>query len=100
MAHAQDVAGSEGTVSDVGRVDTIPPLTQFTSHMVGEVAQGIALMAGNVDDGLSGATGSKISLNDGITWETRALDTDGYLVIYLVFQRSGKWSIHLTNARH
>lgn len=76
LAHAQDVAGNDVTVSAVIQVDTIPPVVQFTSHTDGEVVQGNVSLTGSVEDGLSGPAGGEISLDNGITWQSVSVDTN------------------------
>ena len=76
LTRALDVAGNEVSVSAVVRVDTVPPVTQFTSHTDEEVVQGNVLLTGNVVDGLSGAAGAEISLDDGNTWKAATVDVN------------------------
>lgn len=76
LARALDVAGNEVIVSDVIRVDTIPPVAQFTSYTDGEVVRGNVLLMGNMQDGLSGPAGGEISLDDGNTWQAVTVDAD------------------------
>lgn len=61
--------------SKVVRVDTIPPIAQFTSHSNGELVQGEVRMAGSLDDEMSGPASGEISLDDGVTWQAASMDT-------------------------
>ncbi|MEP0805585.1 MAG: hypothetical protein HRF47_08855 [Chloroflexota bacterium] len=69
-AYPRDVAGNEVTVSETIRVDTVPPVAQFTSHVNGEVVQGDVLLGGTLQDITSGAIGGELSLDGGTTWQT------------------------------
>jgi hypothetical protein len=75
LAHAQDVAGNEGLESEVIYVDTVPPVSQFTSHSNGEVVQGSVLLTGSVEDMTSGTDGGELSLDGGNTWQTVSMGT-------------------------
>jgi hypothetical protein len=75
LAHAQDVAGNEGLVSEAIQVDTVPPVSQFTSHSNGEVVQGSVLLTGSLEDMTSGTDGGELSIDGGNTWQTVSMDT-------------------------
>ena len=68
-ARARDVAGNEALVTEVIYVDTVPPVSQFTSHSNGELVQGSVLLAGKVDDATSGTAGGELSVDGGTTWQ-------------------------------
>lgn len=68
-AHARDVAGNEELVTEVIRVDTVPPVSQFTSHSNGELVEGSVSLSGKLEDATSGAASGELSLNDGTTWQ-------------------------------
>ena len=70
VAHAQDIAGNEGLVSEAIHVDTVPPVSQFTSHSNGEVVQGRVLLTGSLEDMTSGTDGGELSIDGGTTWQT------------------------------
>ncbi|GER78870.1 conserved hypothetical protein [Candidatus Denitrolinea symbiosum] len=70
LAYARDVAGNELTLSEVIRVDTVPPVSQIKSHLNGEVVQGDVLLGGTLQDITSGAIGGELSLDGGTTWQT------------------------------
>ena len=73
--HARDVAGNEVVVSRVVRVDTMPPIAQITSHSNGEVVQGVAHVAGSLEDEISGPASGEISLDNGSTWQAMSMGT-------------------------
>jgi hypothetical protein len=75
LAHAQDVAGNEGLVSEAIHVDTIPPIAQITSHSNGEVVQGSVLLTGSLEDMTSGPDGGELSIDSGHTWQTVSMGT-------------------------
>lgn len=68
-ARARDVAGNEALVTEVIYVDTVPPVSQFTSHSNGELVQGSVSLSGKLEDATSGTAGGELSLNDGTTWQ-------------------------------
>ncbi|MEK6750658.1 MAG: Ig-like domain-containing protein [Chloroflexota bacterium] len=73
-ARARDVAGNEAMETDVIKVDTAPPVSQFTSHSDGELVQGNVLLAGILDDLTSGAAGGELSTDGGTTWQPVTMD--------------------------
>jgi len=75
LIHARDVAGNEVVASKVIRVDTIPPVTQITSHSNGEVVQGDVPVAGSLEDQMSGPASGEISLDHGVTWQAVSIGT-------------------------
>ncbi len=75
VAHAQDVAGNEGLESEAVHVDTVPPISQFTSHSNGEVVQGSVLLTGSLEDMTSGTDGGELSIDGGITWQAVSMGT-------------------------
>ena len=76
VAHAQDVAGNEGLESEAIHVDTVPPVSRFTSHSNGEVVQGSVLLTGSLEDMTSGTDGGELSIDGGITWQAVSMDTE------------------------
>lgn len=68
-ARARDVAGNEALVTEVMSVDTLPPVSQFSSHSNGELVQGDVILAGRLDDVMSGADEGELSLDGGMTWQ-------------------------------
>ncbi len=76
LAHAQDVAGNEGLESEAVHVDTVPPVSQFTSHSNGEVVQGSVLLTGSLEDMTSGTDGGELSIDGGTTWQAVSMDTE------------------------
>ena len=76
VAHAQDFAGNEGLESEAVHVDTVPPVSQFTSHSNGEVVQGSVLLTGNLEDSMSGTDGGELSIDGGNTWQAVSMDTE------------------------
>ena len=75
VAHAQDVAGNEGLESEAVQVDTIPPVSQFTSHSNGEVVKGSVLLTGSLEDMTSGTDGGELSIDGGNTWQAVSMET-------------------------
>ena len=75
VAHARDVAGNEAMANEVIHVDTVPPVSQFTSHSNGEVVQGSVLLTGSLEDTTSGPDGGELSIDGGITWQAVSLGT-------------------------
>ncbi len=67
-ARARDVAGNEALLTEVIHVDTVPPGSQFTSPLNGELVQGNVLLAGILEDVTSGPAGGELS-SDGATWQ-------------------------------
>jgi hypothetical protein len=74
LAYARDVAGNDLTLSEVIRVDTVPPVSQITSHLNGEVVQGDVPLAGTLQDLTSGAAGGELSQDGGTTWQSVSMD--------------------------
>jgi hypothetical protein len=74
QAHARDVAGNEVLQSRSVRIDTVPPILQFTSHSNGEIVQGDVLLTGRMKDATSGAAGGVLSIN-GSTWQAFSMGT-------------------------
>jgi Big-like domain-containing protein len=73
-AHVRDLAGNEALATEVIRVDTIPPVSQFISLLNGELVQGSVLVTGKMDDATSGVAGVELSI-EGTTWQAVAMDT-------------------------
>lgn len=67
-AHARDLAGNEVTKTVVVQVDTIPPVSQFTSHSNGDVVQGSVTLGGTAEDQTSGISRVEFSLDAGTIW--------------------------------
>ena len=76
VAHARDVAGNKAMANEVIHVDTVPPVSQFTSHSNGEVVQGSVLLTGNMEDTTSGTDRGEVSIDGGTTWQTVSMDTE------------------------
>jgi hypothetical protein len=74
-ARARDVAGNETMVTEVIYVDTVPPVSQFTSHSNGELVQGSVLLVGKLEDKTSGADDGELSLDGGTTWQAVSMDS-------------------------
>ncbi|MDP1624691.1 MAG: Ig-like domain-containing protein, partial [bacterium] len=75
VAHARDVAGNEAMANEVIHVDTVPPVSQFTSHSNGEVVQGSVLLTGSLEDMTSGTDGGELSIDGGNTWQAVSMGT-------------------------
>ena len=78
-AYAKDIAGNEAMKSQVVRVDTIPPITQFTSHVNAEVVHGSVMLVGKLVDETSGADSGELSLDGGTSWQTVSMGADNNL---------------------
>ena len=74
-ARARDVAGNETLETDVIKVDTVPPVSQFTSPSNGELVQGNVMLAGILEDVTSGSAGGELSSDGGTTWQVVLMDT-------------------------
>jgi len=74
---ARDVAGNETMATDVIYVDTVPPVSQFTSHSNGEVVEGSVLLAGKLEDETSGPAAGELSLDGGTTWRPVSMGASG-----------------------
>jgi hypothetical protein len=68
-ARARDIARNEALLTEVIHVDTVPPVSHFTSPSNGELVQGTVLVAGILDDLTSGAAGGELSTDGGTTWQ-------------------------------
>ena len=75
LIHSKDMAGNEVTTSRVIRIDTVPPVAQFTSHSNRDVVQGEVHLSGSLMDGMSGSEGGEVSLDDGTTWQSVSMGT-------------------------
>jgi hypothetical protein len=75
LAHARDVAGNETLQTRSVKVDTVPPVSEFTSHSNGDVVQGEVLLGGNVNDQTSGVERVEVSLDGGATWHSGTVDS-------------------------
>lgn len=83
LIHARDVAGNEVTITKVIRIDTVPPVTQITSHSNGEIVQGDVRFAGSLVDGISGPDGGEVSVDGGNTWQAVSMSAgDGWSYIW------------------
>jgi hypothetical protein len=69
QAHARDAAGNEAGQTRSVKVDTVPPVSEITSHSNGDMVQGEVLLGGNVNDLISGVERVEVSLDDGTTWQ-------------------------------
>ncbi len=77
VVRARDVAGNETTATHVFHVDTVPPISQFTSHSNGGVVQGNVILSGKSEDEISGPASGELSLNEGTIWQPVAMDAGG-----------------------
>ena len=73
---ARDIAGNERFITNVVHIDTMPPISQFTSHSSGQVVQAQVTLSGELEDATSGATSGEISIDGGATWKKLFMDTD------------------------
>ncbi len=74
-ARARDIAGNETVATEVIHADTVPPVSQITSHSNGEVVRGNVVLSGKLEDQTSGAAGGEISLDSGTTWQEVSMGT-------------------------
>jgi hypothetical protein len=77
LIHARDVAGNETVVSQMINVDTVLPVSVFTSHSDGDVVQGNIFLEGSLDDAMSGSANGELSIDGGTTWQAVSLDGGG-----------------------
>jgi hypothetical protein len=73
-AYARDIAGNEVIKNKVIRIDTVPPLSQITSHTNGQVVQGNVTLSGRLEDQMSGAANAELSVDGGTTWQVISID--------------------------
>ena len=78
-ARARDVAGNETPKTAIVRVDTIPPITQFTAPPNAEVVHGSVLLASHLVDETSGASSGELSLDGGLSWQAASLSANDTL---------------------
>jgi hypothetical protein len=74
---ARDVAGNESTATDMIRIDTVSPVSDFSSHSDGAVVHREITLTGNLRDQLSGPDSEQISLDGGSTWQPATLGAAG-----------------------
>jgi hypothetical protein len=74
---ARDVAGNETMTVEIIYVDTVPPLSTFTSPSKGSLVQGKVTLTGKSEDETSGPAGGEISLNEGTTWQSVSMNGGG-----------------------
>ena len=74
---ARDVAGNVSTVSDVYRIDTVPPVTIIEEPVEGTLVRGAVTLSGQVEDETSGPAGGEFSFDDGLTWGLVAVAGNG-----------------------
>jgi hypothetical protein len=72
-AYARDIAGNEVIENTVIRIDTVPPVSQITSHTNGQMVQGSVTLGGRLEDLTSGAANCELSLDGGTTWQAVAI---------------------------
>ncbi len=83
LIYARDIAGNDVTASRLIRIDTVPPVTQITSHSNREVVQGEVRLSGSLMDGISGPEGGEISTDGGNTWQSVSLGAgDGWYYVW------------------
>ncbi len=75
-AQAGDLAGHTKSTSQVLRIDTMAPVSLFTSHTNNEVLAGIVKLQGLSSDMLSGLNEVDVSTDGGATWNVAALSGD------------------------
>ena len=80
---ARDVAGNETMTAEIIYVDTVPPVSIFTSPSKGSLVHGNETITGKSEDATSGPAGGEIFLNEGTAWQLVSMN------------RSGDWSFAL-----
>jgi hypothetical protein len=75
VVRARDIAGNEARENKVIQIDTVPPVSQITSHVNGQIVKGIVLLRGKLEDQTSGAVVGEISFNSGATWQALSIAT-------------------------
>jgi len=68
-ARARDVAGNEVLATRVIHVDTVPPVSNITSHSNGEIVRGNIVLSGKLQDETSGPANGELSLDGRTTWQ-------------------------------
>jgi len=66
---ACDVAGNVSTVTDVFRIDTVPPVMIIEEPAEGTLVQGGVTLSGQIEDETSGPAGGEFSFDSGLTWK-------------------------------
>jgi hypothetical protein len=74
---ARDVAGNESMVTDVFRIDTVPPVSIIEEPVEGTLVRGAVTLSGQVDDVTSGPAGGEFSFDEGLTWQTVSVAGNG-----------------------
>lgn len=74
---ARDLAGNETMVTDVVRVDTVPPVSSFTSPSQGKVVHGNVELTGESQDDTSGPASGELSVDSGSTWQAVSMNGSG-----------------------
>jgi hypothetical protein len=74
---ARDVAGNVSTVTDVYRIDTIPPVTTIEEPVEGTLVRGKVTLSGQVEDEISGPAGGEFSFDEGLTWKPVSVAGNG-----------------------
>jgi hypothetical protein len=74
---ARDVAGNVSTITDVHRIDTVPPVTTIEEPVEGTLVRGEVTLSGQVEDDTSGPASGEFSYDDGLTWEPISVAGNG-----------------------
>jgi len=66
---ARDVAGNVSMITDVFRIDTVPPVTNINEPVEGTLVRGEVTLSGQLEDETSGPASGEFSFDDGLTWK-------------------------------
>lgn len=74
---ARDVAGNVSSITDVFRIDTVPPVTNIEEPVEGTLVRGAVTLSGQLEDETSGPAGGEFSFDDGLTWRPVSVEGNG-----------------------
>ena len=95
---ARDVAGNVSMVTDVFRIDTVPPVTTILEPVEGTLVRGAVTLSGQVEDETSGPAGGEFSFDDGLTWQSSFGGGEWNLVFPMGYPGAVQWRLHLARA--
>jgi len=77
VAQARDVAGNVSAISDVYRIDTVPPVTIIEEPVEKTLVREIVTLSGQLEDDTSGPAGGEFSFDSGLTWKPVSVAGNG-----------------------
>jgi len=76
-ARAEDKAGNTKTISDILRIDTVLPSSNYASHTDNSLVSGLVHLAGTSSDS-NGLQSVEVSLDGGMTWQATTLSSGAW----------------------